>query len=188
MTWEIPPEYTAYLLQVKEYDEKKVQYEEALLKAKELAMSKPKQEDIKEEPVEADSVVGPAVKEEEPESVVPPVVEEDEERSPSPPPTVEYAPVEGPSLPVQLLVQGQQVMIIIIITIIITLILVVDNFFNQKTTETLAYGYLSESTRQSYLMNTNMIGLTMIFKNFCALVLRAKVSSAVEGIMIIIFI
>ena len=52
-----------------------------------------------------------------------------------------------------------------------------------KMTETLAYGYSSESTQQELSNEYQHDRVLMVFKNICILVLRMKVALALEGLM-----
>ena len=51
-----------------------------------------------------------------------------------------------------------------------------------KMTETLAYGYSSESTQQVLFNECQHDGVQMVFKNLCVLVLWTKVVLALEGL------
>ena len=51
-------------------------------------------------------------------------------------------------------------------------------------TETLAYGYSSESTRQELSNEYQHDRVCMVFKNVCVLVLWTKVATALEGLRI----
>ena len=49
-------------------------------------------------------------------------------------------------------------------------------------TETLAYGYSSESAQRELSNEYQHSRVSMVFKNLCIPVLRAKVASALEGL------
>ena len=50
-------------------------------------------------------------------------------------------------------------------------------------TETLAYGYPSESTQRELSNEYQHDSVEMVFKNRCVLVLRTKVATALKGLM-----
>ena len=56
---------------------------------------------------------------------------------------------------------------------------------NLKMTETLAHGYLSESTQQELSNEYQHDRVSMVIKNLCVLVLWMKVDLALEGLQIL---
>ena len=54
-----------------------------------------------------------------------------------------------------------------------------------KMTETLAYGYSSESTQYDLSNEYQHNRVKMVFKNLCILVLWMKVASALEGLKVV---
>ena len=53
---------------------------------------------------------------------------------------------------------------------------------SQKITETLAYGYSSESTQRELSNEYQHDRVLMVFKNLCIIVIWTKVASALEGL------